>query len=90
MEIEHVDDKFCITIDGMKCELIYNVYENKMDIYHLFTPPELRGRGIAEQLSLAAFRYAKEHELKVIPNCTYIKETFLKEHNEFNDIVEEV
>ena len=77
-------------MDGKLCELIYDIDGDKMDIYHLFTPPELRGRGIAEQLSLAAFRYAKEHELKVIPNCSYIKETFLKEHNEFNDIIEEV
>ena len=89
MNIQHADDKFCTNIDGMKCELIYNVYENKMDIYHLFTPPELRGRGISEKLVLAAFEFAKQHNLKVVPSCSYIKEVFLKNHKEFNEMIEE-
>ncbi len=89
MHIQHEDDKFFVVIDGIRAELIYNVYEDKMDIFHVFTPPELRGRGIAEQLALAAFERAREQKLKVIPNCSYIKDTFLSKHPEFKDIVED-
>ncbi len=87
MEIQHEDDKFFVIVDGERCELIYNMYENKMDIYHIFTPPNLRGRGIAEKLAVAAFNHAKQNNMKVIPSCPYISETFLKKHREFNDMV---
>ncbi len=87
MNVQHKDDKFFVVIEGNEAYLLYNVDGNEMDIYHTFTPPELRGRGIAEQLALAAFDYARKNNLKVIPSCSYIKDTFLKRHAEFNDIV---
>ncbi len=55
-------------------------------MYHTFVPDEDRGKGIAEKLAFAAFEYAKEKKLKVIPGCTYIS-YFVQKHPEFNDMI---
>lgn len=39
---------------------------------HTFVPPELRGRGAAEQLVKAALVWAGEHKLHVEATCSYV------------------
>lgn len=89
MDIRQTDGKFFVVIEGKEALLNYRLNGKKMDIYHVFVPEELRGRGIAEQLALAAFGYARKNHLSVIPSCPYIKDKFLKEHKVFLDLVEE-
>ena len=89
INVQHKDGRFFVVIDGKEAELLYRINGNKMDIYHVFTLPELRGRGIAEQLAIAAFNYAKQKKIRVIPSCPYISETFLRKHKEFNNVVEQ-
>lgn len=88
MDVQHTDGKFFAVVEGEEAILLYRINGNKMDIYDTFTPHELRGRGIAEQLAIAAFNYAKEHSMRIVPTCPYIGETFLKRHQEFNAMVE--
>ena len=88
MNVHHENGRFFIDIDGKHAKLLYREENGKMDIYHTFTPPELRGRGIAEHLALAAFEFAQRHGMKIIPSCPYIKDTFLKKHAELRNIVE--
>lgn len=85
--IQHSSGKFFAVIDGKEAFLLYRITGNAMDIYDTFTPPELRGRGIAEQLALAAFEHAKKNGMKVIPSCPYISETFLKRHPELVEMI---
>jgi len=40
-----------------------------MTIWHTEVPEELRGRGLAEELTTTAFQYAKEHGLRVDVVC---------------------
>jgi len=87
MDVQHSSGKFFVAIDGKEAFLLYRITGNAMDVYDTFTPPELRGRGLAEQLALAAFDYAKENNMRVIPSCSYISETFLKKHQELHDAV---
>lgn len=47
-----------------------------MDLYHTFTNPALRGKGLAALVARAALEFAKENNLKVIPTCPYIQ-TFI-------------
>ena len=88
MDIQHSEGRFFVIIDGKEAFLLYKIAGNAMDIPDTFTPPELRGRGIAEQLALAAFEYAKKNNMKVIPTCPYISETFLRKHPELESMVE--
>ena len=88
MDIQHSGGRFFVIIEGREASLLYRISGNVMDIYDTFTPPELRGHGIAEQLALAAFEYAKENNLRIIPSCPYISETFLRKHPELESMVE--
>ncbi|EKX40255.1 hypothetical protein GUITHDRAFT_75844 [Guillardia theta CCMP2712] len=54
-----------------------------MDMEHTFTPSALRGRGIAEKLCVAAFEYCSARSMRVIPSCSYIRDTFLARRKEF-------
>ncbi|MBI4163115.1 MAG: N-acetyltransferase [Candidatus Aenigmarchaeota archaeon] len=59
-----------------------------MDLYHTFTPKELRGRGLAEKLTKAAFEFAEKNKMKIRPSCSYVADVFLKKHPEWADMVE--
>ena len=51
-----------------------------MDMDHTFTPESMRGRGIAEHVTMAAFQHCEREGYKVMPTCTYISGTFLSRH----------
>lgn len=86
MKIEHTDGRFYIKTDHGEAELTYRINGNKIDMYHTFTPPEDRGKGIAKELVLEALKFTKERDLKVIPGCPYVKH-FLDTHEEYSDYV---
>eukprot|EP00695_Tsukubamonas_globosa_P003496 TRINITY_DN662_c0_g1_i1.p1 TRINITY_DN662_c0_g1~~TRINITY_DN662_c0_g1_i1.p1 ORF type:complete len:132 (-),score=24.54 TRINITY_DN662_c0_g1_i1:46-441(-) len=83
--IKQAENKFVFKLDGRadltdEAILEYNLDSkaNTIDLYHTFVPGSFRGLGIAERLCDAAFDYAKEKDLKVIPTCSYVSETYLK------------
>lgn len=55
-----------------------------LSVYHTFTPPEDRGRGIAEKLAFEAVELAKRKGLRINPECSYMK-AFLRRHKELRD-----
>lgn len=75
-------NRFVIEMDGSEAFVKYNESESTLDLYSTFTPPELRGKGLAEKVVRAAFEYARANNLKVIPTCPYIP-TFLKRNEEY-------
>ena len=54
---------------------------------HTFVPPELRGRGIAQQLVEALVADARSLGFKVIPQCSYVEALF-RRHPEWSDLLE--
>lgn len=78
--------RFVMNIDGTEVYVLYAEDKETLDLYSTYTPSELRGQGLAEKVVLAAFEYAKESNLKVIPNCWYVKK-FLEKHTEYSPIV---
>ena len=52
-----------------------------IDLRHTVVLPEERGKGTGEALVRAAFRFARENNLRVIPTCPFVGEV-LKEHPE--------
>ena len=90
MQIEHKEGEFFTVIGGKKALLDYTVSGKKMDLFHTFTDPELRGQGLAEKLCIAAFEHAKSNGLKIIPTCEYVRDSFLKKHPELNAMVEQL
>ena len=48
-----------------------------LEIPHTFVPQTHRGQGLAGVVTEAAFHYAQEHRMKVLPTCTYVAGLFL-------------
>lgn len=52
---------------------------------HTSVPPELRGHGIAAELTRAALEHAREHHWRIVPACSYVA-TYINRHPEFEDL----
>ena len=86
---EIINDKqgsrFVFDVDGLEVYVLYAEDKETIDLYSTYTPPQLRGQGLAEKVVLAAFEYAKEKNFKVIPSCWYVRK-FLDKHIEYQNI----
>lgn len=69
--------------------LAYTEVNSILDIHTIQLPDDLRGEGVAEELVLFAFHWAKEHGYKIIPTCPYVRDHFLKRHPEWQELVVE-
>ena len=90
MDIEVKQDKenerFVAEVEGHKAYLSYNIINDKINFSSTFTPPELRGKGIAQIVVEYAFNYAKENNLKVIPTCSYVQ-GFVDRNDNYKDLL---
>lgn len=89
--MEIINDKsnnvFVAQLDDKEAYLRYAFRgESVIDFIYTYTPPELRGKGLAEKIVKAGFNHAKENNLKVIPTCPYIM-YFLSKNEEFKSLL---
>ena len=64
--------KFYCIVDGKECYAQYSVVDEKtLDFFHTFTPPELRGRGIAIKIFDEIKKYLEENHLKPKTSCSF-------------------
>ena len=89
LDVQHdkAGSRFCVKLSGYEACLMYRQQGRALDLYHTYVPEVFRGRGIAERLCKTAFEYAKAEELTVIPSCSYIADTYLKRHPEYEPLV---
>lgn len=87
MEVIHDKNnrRFVINIEGEESFVEYSLYDKVIDLYHTYTPPKLRGKGLAEKVVRAALEFAKEKKLKVIPSCSYVA-LFLRRYPEYSEL----
>ena len=62
---------FEVWIDGHLSKLDYIQEEKNFVITHVGVHPEHRGQGVAGKIVEAGLQYAREHQLRVIPMCSY-------------------
>jgi predicted GNAT family acetyltransferase len=88
--IEVINDKqgsrFLLDVDGEEVYVLYAEDEQTLDLYSTYTPPHLRGQGLAAKVVLAAFKYAVEKDLKIVPNCWYVRK-FVERHTEYQQMI---
>ncbi len=70
--------EFYIEAPEGKAFLHYERNGDVLDFHHTFVPPELRGKGLAEQVVIASLQYAEKNHLKVVPSCPYVARFVMK------------
>ncbi|HEX7357712.1 MAG TPA: GNAT family N-acetyltransferase [Ignavibacteriaceae bacterium] len=78
--------RFVLDIDGSEVYVLYAKDKDVIELYSTYTPPDLRGQGLAEKVVLAALIYAEENNLKIIPGCWYVRK-ILEKHTKFQSLV---
>ena len=79
--------RFECHVDGLLCELTYELIGGVMHLTHTGVPSSLEGRGLAAALVRAAFDHARASQLRVRPVCSYVQ-TYLRRHPEAQDLLE--
>ena len=74
---------FELFVNGQRAFIDYKIKDNKIYLVHTEVPAALQGMGAAEAMVEKAFRYIEQHQLKMVPVCSYIQ-SFLKHHPEWN------
>jgi hypothetical protein len=78
--------RYELTVDGHLSVCEYELAAGRMIFTHTVVPPELRGRGIAEQLVRAALADARAAGRPVVPACSYVAK-FIGRHTEYQDLL---
>lgn len=78
--------RFFVKADGDEAELEYEISGDVVIAYHTYTPPRLRGRGIAAEMVKALVDMATREGLKIKPLCSYVAKYF-EEHYELSELV---
>jgi len=60
--------------------------EGKLAVLHTEVSPELEGRGFAKLLLDQLVSYAREHDLKIIPLCSYVNVQFRRHPGQYEDV----
>lgn len=79
--------RFTLEVDGVHAVLTYQMEGARMVITHTVVPAQLRGQGLAAELTRAALGYAQSHDLKVVPACSYAA-GFMQRHPEYAPLLE--
>ncbi|MCQ9615679.1 N-acetyltransferase [Paenalcaligenes niemegkensis] len=78
--------RFEILEDNVTCVLDYRLSNNVLTVTHTGVPQVVGGRGVAADLTAAALEYVKNHNLKVIPQCSYTA-AYINRHPEHKNLV---
>ena len=79
--------RFILRRDGQAVgELTYQRTGGRAALLHTEVRPDLRGRGLARELVLAAVRWARAEQLTLTPLCWYTR-VVLERSDEFSDVL---
>ena len=79
---------FYVGQDGaILAELVYaKPAANKMIIEHTEVDESLGGKGVGQQLVHTAVEYARSHDMKIVPLCSFARSIFNKKP-EYGDVL---
>jgi hypothetical protein len=78
------EGRLTVTRDGAEAELVYEVEDGRLLIFHTEVPDAFRGQGVGGRLVAAAADKARVEGLTVVPWCPYARK-WLKEHPDAAD-----
>ncbi len=85
---EHVpkNSRFEIDLGEDVAHADYRLSGNVMTIFHVYTPPEYRGQGLAAMVTKFALDYIRENKMKVIPQCPYVTD-YIEKNKEYQELL---
>jgi predicted GNAT family acetyltransferase len=86
--IVHEPGRFVLRMEGAEAHLRYERHPGVLEVLSTWTPPELRGGGVAARLTEAAVALARREGLRIRPTCSYTR-TYLQQHAELRDLAED-
>lgn len=79
--------RFYLQSEGKESYLRYeHINDSLINLITTYVPPQLRGKGLASKLAKQALEYAKQNNLKIIPQCSFIR-TYLERNKEYQSLV---
>jgi predicted GNAT family acetyltransferase len=84
-EVKHDEreSKYYAVIDGLEAVCEYGAAgDGRLNFFHTYVPPELRGRGVADELVRHALDDVLARGLKVIPSCWFVR-VYIDRHDEY-------
>src|SRR5689334_7557079 len=67
-------------------EMEIGIRKNNLAVFHTEVSEKLQGQGIAGQLLATMVKYAREHNLKIIALCPYVKAQFERHPDQYADV----
>ena len=81
------ESQFETTVDGHVALAAYDLEDpNRIVFTHTEVPEALSGRGLAGAIVKYGLDYAREKNLTVVPQCSYVA-AFVKRHSEYQDLL---
>ena len=72
--------------DGKVGEMIFDIKDNDLTVYHTEVEPAKEGKGYAKMLLDTMVAYVRENKLMVIPMCPYVHIQFKRHEDLYRDI----
>jgi uncharacterized protein len=67
-------------------EMEIGISGSNLTVYHTEVSEKLKGKGAGSQLLSTMVKYAREHQLKVIPLCPFVHAQFKRHPEEYADV----
>jgi hypothetical protein len=86
--VGHEPGRFVVRMGSAEAHLMYERHPGVLEVLSTWTPPALRGQGVAARLTEAAIAFARREGLRVRPTCSYTR-AYLAQHAELHGLIEE-
>jgi predicted GNAT family acetyltransferase len=89
IDVKHDEGKgkYYAVVDGHEAVCEYGpAGEGRLNFFHTYVPPELRGKGVADELVRHALDDVRARGLKVIPSCWFVR-VYIERHDEYRAVL---
>lgn len=67
-------------------EMAVGVSDKNLIVYHTEVSDKLKGQGVAGKLLETMVAYARDHHMKVVALCPYVRAQFERNPEKYNDV----
>jgi uncharacterized protein len=79
-------DRFELSLHGETAVLEYRETPQTIAFLHTIVPEKIERQGIGSLLAKAGLDYAREKQLRVQPDCTFVA-AYIERHPEYQDLL---